>query len=549
MRLNLSEHYRTILASAEKRARLILSRQIQTGPNRGGFLQFSDGMAHPGAGVGALITLIPLYVNPDSSVAGSRRLAEGISLALEFAANLQRPDGTFDLLTSNFFSAPDNGFIMHNLARCYRILEALRERITEISDPLYELIVKAGDGLIGGGFHTPNHRWVNSAALAMAYNITGKRELMDEANRYLAEGIDVDENGEFTERSAGIYNAVNDNAFMILAEELSDPTLLDPVAKNLDMMFSYLEPDGSVFTWNSTRQDKGEGNEGGRFTAATYYPIYLGMLARRYHSRYAWIADTIFRNTLANGGPGGLYRFMLDPELKNGAFEYDAPEFDYEHHFVASNIVRIRRDGVSATILGNSSNFLFLQAGSLTCRAKLCASFFSVAQFKADEIRRTDEGYRMRFETHADYRLPLDPPPEATTWREIDHSKRIRVKDQVLVFDVGAREIEGGVELSIRTTGCDRVPVKLEMILSAGAMIKGDNFVLPGNAGGSITVESGFVTATTAADEIRLGPGFGGHWFTESMRGSDAQSKSDFTVYFTGYTPIKKIVEITGKTV
>jgi hypothetical protein len=547
MKLDLQHHYRTILASTERRAMLMLSRQIETGPNRGGHLQHDDGLAHPSAGVGSLSAYIPLFVSDDSSLAGSKELAEGISMALDFAHGIQRPDGTFDLLTTNLMSSPDTGFIMHNLVRTYRILKATGRSYPEIEERLYELIVRAGDGIIGGGFHTPNHRWVNAAALSMAYNVTGKYELIDEAKRYLGEGIDIDENGEFTERSAGAYNTVNDNALMILAEELDDPTFLDPVAKNLEMMFSYIEPDGSVFTWNSTRQDNSEGNLGGRVFPTNYYPIYLGMLSRRFDPRYAWIVDTIFTQTQATGGPGSLFPFMLEPELKAGIYDIEQPSTDYARFFESSKIARMRRNGVSATILAGSSSFLIVQAGALRCRIKLCASFFSKAQFKATDLHLDDGIYKMRFESHGDYRLPLDPAPDTPMWRDMDHGKRVHVKDLSLIFEVEIREITNGVSLMVRSTGCDRVPVKLEMIVSRGATIKGENFVLPGKPGGSITVETGSVTATTARDQISIGPGFATHWFTESMRGSNPQSSEEFTVYFTDYTPIERTVEITGR--
>lgn len=547
MKLYLEHHYATARTAAEARAVSMLTRQERSGPHRGGFINPTDGMAHPGAGTGSLLTLIPVLVDPESTLAGSTGIVDGILLALEYGHDVQRDDGTFDLLPSNFYSSPDNGFIMHNLARCYRILTGAEDRYPEIEESLYDLIVKTGRGMVGGGFHTPNHRWVIAAALAMAHNISGDAEMLEEANRYLAEGIDIDEEGEFTERSSGIYNAVNDNALMILAEELDDDTLLDPVAKNLEMMFSYLEPDGSLFTWNSTRQDKGEGAVGDRFMPVRYYDIYLAMLRRRFDPRYAWIVEEIHHQTAHRGGPGAYYRFVLEPELKRGSYEIEPPVDSFDHFYPRSRIARLRRESRSITVLAGSSNFLFVQSGSVRCRVKLCASFFSVAQFRGESLERTEHGYRLRFETHADYRLPLDPPPESPMWAEMDHAKRTRVKDQVLTFEVLVREIEHGVELTVASLGCTRVPVKLEFVLTPGTVITGEHFALPGKPGGSITVGAGMVTAREGNDSVTIGPGFSDHWFSESMRGSEPQAQHEFTLYFTGFTPIERTITITSE--
>jgi hypothetical protein len=74
--------------------------------------------------------------------------------------------------------------------------------------------------------------------------------------------------------------------------------------------------------------------------------------------------------------------------------------------------------------------------------------------------------------------------------------------------------------------------------------VTGDSFALPGKPGGSITVKRGEVTASTGSDRITIGPAFGDHHFTESMRGSEPQSTGEFTLYFTATTPIDRKVVI-----
>ena len=69
------------------------------------------------------------------------------------------------------------------------------------------------------------------------------------ANTYLKEGIDCNEDGEFSEKSAGNYNRINNDAMILLSQVTGDTTYEQHVLRNLRMMLTYIEPDGSIFTW------------------------------------------------------------------------------------------------------------------------------------------------------------------------------------------------------------------------------------------------------------------------------------------------------------
>ena len=549
----MKKHYPEIIKACDLAvSRLLQATVTEPGhPHYGAVMNHAHGMTTPGASIGCMLSYTPAYYNESSSYFKSPEVLNAMNMAMDYSAKVQREDGTFDLLISNFYSAPDTGFIMHNIGRVYKIMEANAKSKDELAlkEKLYKLLYKAAKGLRDGGFHTPNHRWVEAAGLALAYNITKDESFKEMAMMYLAEGIDIDENGEFTERSPGIYNAVNDNALLILAEELDMPQLAKFAAKNLEMMFYYFEPDGSVFTQNSVRVDKGEGMPGKSFYPTNYYHIYLKAAYILGSPRFAKMADLIFDSSMKSNGfsPGVLWLYMTETGLVDFESDFADLPIDYEVFFKPSKIVRMRKDDFGITLLGGSPNFLFVQKGRLRCYARMCASFFAVAQFKSDEIVKTDIGYRMEFKASGRYRWPFENPPETSVWGEMDHGQRKSVKELELKFTVDFVINENGVKMDIKTEGCDRVPLKVEFCLTGGCLVDGPGYMIEGTAGNSIVSGEGTVKASLGLNEISIGPGFAEHRYAADMRGSVPRSKNDFTVYFTSFSNIEKTIEITAK--
>ena len=85
-----------------------------------------------------------------------------------------------------------------------------------------------------------------------------KPECRTAAEAILKEGNDCNEDGEYAERSAGNYNRINNDAMIMLAVATGDESYYAPVLRNLEMMLTYIDPDDSIFTNNSTRWDMGK---------------------------------------------------------------------------------------------------------------------------------------------------------------------------------------------------------------------------------------------------------------------------------------------------
>ena len=59
-----------------------------------------------------------------------------------------------------------------------------------------------------------------SSCLLCCEKITGNKALGERAREFLAEGLDINEDGEFAERSAGNYNQVNDDQMILLSHDI-----------------------------------------------------------------------------------------------------------------------------------------------------------------------------------------------------------------------------------------------------------------------------------------------------------------------------------------
>lgn len=540
------KHYEAMLKKYVDNVENYLKGQImdESSPHYGGFRSYNDEMVHPGSGIGALGYLIPLYCNKESKYYGSELLYNRAVAALNYTKKIQRPDGTFDNLATNFYSSPDVAFLMHGLVPVYRILESYGEgeKCKYLMTELYDIIKKCGYGMTYGGFHTPNHRWMNSSALLMAYNITKIEEFKTMTERYLSEGIDCDENGEYTERSTGMYNAINDIALIYISEETGREELLEHVKRNLDMMFTYFEPDGTVFTQNSTRQDKGYS----KTYPHNYYHIYLYMAYKFKDGRYMSMVNRIMENCYeyAGGVPGYLSFYMLRPHLIDFELDESPVPAEYEKFYKVSGVVRKRKENTTLTLLRNSSNFLFYQTGNLKFYMKLCASFFAVAQFTPQSIEKVDNQYILTFETSGSYRMPFETPPSTWQWDKMEHSKRAIVNKLNMKMQVTVEDKDNELLIGIKTEGCDRVPFKAEFCFAPDCVINTEDLSIKAIAGDSILIKDGAFEARRGYDAVCIEGAFGKHNYTSDMRGSDPQSKGEFTVYFTEYTNLDKKISI-----
>ena len=64
---------------------------------------------------------------------------------------------------------------------------------------------------------------------------------------------------------------------------------------------------------------------------------------------------------------------------------------NFHFYYPKSGIVRAKENGIITSLLARNPDFLHMTVGGISIRARICSSFFAIAQFLPDEIEKTGE--------------------------------------------------------------------------------------------------------------------------------------------------------------
>lgn len=485
------------------------------------------GIAWAGTAGGLLHHLVVGFLHPRSRYHKQKELVPRMKMAAGFLERAQNPQGFIDLLTTNFDSPPDTGFVVHGVASAACLAQRANEQ--EVFRIMAPFLNKAGAGLAVGGVHTPNHRWVVCEALAQIDEILPNPAYRRRIDQWLAEGIDIDEEGQYTERSTSIYNSVVNRALTVLAIKLKRPELLDPVRRNLDMMLYMLHADWEVVTEISGRQDKDlPGN-----LSRNWLPYRL--LAVRDNN--AMFADVEMRHR----DHASLGELMQYPELLTpGPAPKPVPD-NYEKIYPINGYARIRRGQTSATLLlRNSSKFLaFRHGGVVVDGVRMAGSFFGKGMFTPTLVQKRKGAYHFEQTLQAGYFQPLDPPRRVTTrtWYPTRTERRMtEVCDLRYTADVS--ELPNGLQLKFTAAGTAGVPITVEFNFRPNGTLEGCK-PAPEVADAHL-LGNGYGVYRNGAHAMRFGPGLEQHAYTQLHRlPPKLPGKS---VYLTAFSPFEHTI-------
>lgn len=533
------EWLKEMIANNDKAVKRISDRYVHqpSSPYYGTVLDAQD-MPSPHAATSFLKTGICSLISPESQFHNDRDLVEKLGCTANFLLNLQHADGTIDLLSTNFHSTPDTGFIVKWLSPVWRLLDksTVSEK-KEILEPLYQFLIQAGEALKVGGIHTPNHRWVVCSALAELYKIKMDPGYLQRAERWLMEGIDMDADGQYEEKSSYIYSSLSNRVLISIARGFDKPELLDHVRKNLEMNFYYLHPNGEIVTEASGRQDNSIIG-----TLENYYYPYRYLALKDNNGQFAaacrLIEDTAFEKTT-----GFLYYFLEDPELWKDLPAADPLPVDYARTFENSKLTRIRRGSYDASILAGSTVFFTFHKKQVALQGiRFASAFFGKGQFSADSFTEENGKYVLTSNLEGPYYQPFpkEKIPGDGVWSKMPRSERAQSEVQQLNSKVTISEVDGGFLLDIAIQGTDHVPVAVELIFRPGGTFVGT--VPHEQLEDAVYLKEGKGKYSSGESAIHFGPGIHEHRWVQ-IRG--ALPKMDApTAFLTGFTPFHHQIRI-----
>lgn len=484
-------------------------------------------------------TLIAAYVSPSSKYYQSKAIKKCLNRGMDFLLKMQRPSGNIDLLTTNFESPPDTAFAVDPLAQALFILKKTKpSSLAGFQEKAKTFLLQAGEAMSIGGVHTPNHRWVITRALARLYQLFPKQQYVDRVNQWLGEGIDIDPDGQYTEKSSAGYSPMVDTCLITTARLLNKPELYAPVRKNLEMMFYFVHANGEVVTEASKRQDQ--------YTIAKmapYYFPYRYMANMDENPKYAAMVKQIEQSVGVANLAGNLPHFLELSNLNEPMPPAATLPANYEKHFPHSNMARIRRGAIDATILGNNYSFMTLFKGAAAIQGiRLASAFFGKGQFLSPSLKIENGVYKLHQELVGPYYQPhlKEAIAEDGNWEKMPRSNRPKSEIQYLYTDIHIEEKKGAFDIHFDIQGTDRVPLAIELAFRKGGLFDGVTPIegIPN----AFLLEKGFGHYSIGEDTIQFGPGHKMHAWTQ-LRGALPKLNGD-SVYLTGYTPFKFTLSI-----
>jgi hypothetical protein len=530
-----------------------------------------------GLGRGANIAaLVAAYCAPESSYYRSESLIPLMESASRAFLAAQNSDGTLD--AGNLASSPDTGFVVEGLAASLAVLRQVADPgLAQVKATLSKFLLAAGEALVTGGVHTPNHRWVICSALARINSLFPASKYVNRIDDWLGEGIYQDSDGQFEERSTAIYSRVNDNAFLTMARLLNRPDLLAPVRKNLAMNLYYLHPDGEVETIASRRQDQTL-----TVSIANYYLQYRYLAIHDNNPSFAAVVR-LLQTKPGEGfveGANPLIYFLEEPLLKKPLPSGGAIPSDYAKVFSNSGVARIRRGESSATVYGGSdwplgvasglaSNptfFTYRKGKAVLQSVRMGAQFFSEGAFRSEGLQAEGNQYSLHQRLEAPYYQPLPknrrnpsgdyaltPARDFRFWSKLDFPNRQMSNVQILDQRVTVVEKPDGFELRFDITGHTRVPFLVELAFRPGGELAGgtlQELTTRENAKVHLLAE-GTGRYKVGEDTIEFGPGQAEHQLLNlsgpsyTAHGATLRA-AGILVYITGFTSFQKVLTIRG---
>ena len=544
--------------------RLVTANDIQAGKL---LLSINDEKPAFGRKIGYdFAQLSASYCYPDSKYFHSPEIIPALEKLTRLLVSIQSEDGTLNF--GNLESPPDTAFLLEPLsAGAFLLVKDSAEAVKTINTDIKRFIVKSGDALAAGGVHTPNHRFVISAALARLNALYPNQKYVNRIEDWLGEGIFNDSDGHFPERSMNYAN-VEDNSLIAIGRLLHKPLLFDPVRKNLQMTYYYMDPNGDLVTFDSRRQDQYTSK-----SILSFYLHYRYLAIKDKNSQFAAIAALIenmkgFEEEIVNNS---LFHFLEDVSLQEKLPVSTTLPVNFEKLFTTSHLLRIRRGDTTSTLFGgvdwpliiasgrsNSPNFFAYRKGKAILKyMRLSSNFFSMGYFYSDGLKKEANKYILHKKLEVPYYQPLpknlrnakgdyklSPSIDDRFWNKMDFQHRPVSNVKTMETTITLSETNGKNEVNVSVKGPAGIALTIELCFKEGGKLSG----VTSSGNENSFLESGDGKYEFEGDSIQFGPGAVTHKVINNLEGERYSTHfgtlrtEGMHVYLTGATPFNHTI-------
>lgn len=569
----MNKTFQKINALNDKLTKSSLEQQVLDKESRyfGGVIDEHTGIPSPThVGTGRVIaSWVSSYVSETSAFHHDSKVGQRIGNALDYMLNKQHGDGTISPGYTNYHSPPDTAFVVTGLSQIYRLLRANGAR--DLAKKAKLFLEKTIPAMLTGGIHTPNHRWVISSALANLYHIFKDERLFSRAEQWLQEGMDMTDDGEWTERSNGIYNSVSDICLYHTATLMDKPELLDSVRKNLKMMMYLVHPNGDIVTDYSGRQDLGK-----TYDLSPYHLVYRLMADHDNDINFYAMAEVALERISDLGSITNhiMLGYLAFPSIqKDVAVEDDVLPTCYEkvinasypmadnlaemarvghhgkiehssmHTSFGAPFVRYRDDQTSATIMTRNDSFFALRQGKANLLGVQLFTSFSPGIVEFDQLKQVGNGYRLSVTLEKGYNGPISEahlPKKETAWYLLPHQYRELTHNQQFRITIELSKEDENWSIRILTDEREDVFMQIvflfhleDQLIGAGLENLGDN---------AYFWRRDPLTLVSGEDCLMLESGMHEHW-QENLRNTEQQDLKQVKVNM--ISPVDKTFRLT----
>jgi hypothetical protein len=364
------------------------------------------------------------------------------------------------------------------------------------------------------------------AALARLNELYPNKKYLDRIEAWMEEGIFMDEDGHYPERSS-LYSHVENNSLITMARLLNKPQLYQYVRKNLNLLYYYMEPNGDLVSNDSRRQDQYK-----PLSALPYYIHYRYMANLDGNGKMAAIAKQIesIKGYEQNFNYQSLFHILENPLILQKMPELKEPEANYTKLIATSHLLRIREKNTTLTLFGgidwplvvasgrsNSPNFFSFRHGKAILKyLRLSANFFDMGYFYSEGLKMEGSSYVLHKKLEIPYYQPLpkekrnasgdyklSPSIDDRFWNKMDFSNRPVSNVKTMETTIRMTPSKGKVSLHFTILGLVGVPVTIELGFPETGQLTG----ITGPDNGNYFLENGMGTYQVEEDSIRFGPG------------------------------------------